>query len=276
MGKTKETIDLTNSLVKMLNDKGWITAKEVKLRGGDGIVDVVAVKDRQFLRKEIRTYEVKTSRSDFLSDVARMKWKKYLEVTHRVYFAAPAGLLRKSEIPEGAGLIVLGENGWSVVKTARSHEPKELNEDTILSILFSYDKDQKAFRSLRDRLTYEDNISLNGLAKKLGDEISRRLAGCTPEVESDAEYIMRVVHENFGSKFDASKALKFAAAVYSKSDVISSIASLLKKIADGSSKQIVEQSIKKLKLSDKKDKNTQGPDVNDDDMDYLVNNFEIN
>lgn len=51
-------------------------------------------------------YEVKVSRSDFLRD-RRHPWKHdlALELSHRFYYACPAGLVRPDEVPEQAGLL---------------------------------------------------------------------------------------------------------------------------------------------------------------------------
>lgn len=64
-------------------------------------------------------WEVKVSRSDFLSDIRSAKYERYLPHCRKLYFATPAGLLSKDEIPEGMGLTVRGDNGWHVVKAPR-------------------------------------------------------------------------------------------------------------------------------------------------------------
>lgn len=50
----------------------------------------------------ITAYEVKVSRSDFLNDE---KWPAYREVSHRFYWACPAGLIRPDEVAVDCGLI---------------------------------------------------------------------------------------------------------------------------------------------------------------------------
>ena len=52
----------------------------------------------------ITGYEVKVSRSDFLSDVRSGKWEKYLAWCHRLYFVFPMGFsVASGEIPKGVG-----------------------------------------------------------------------------------------------------------------------------------------------------------------------------
>ena len=251
MAISEITKELTNNLESLLQSNDWITAKEVNIRGCEGRPDIVAVRRKQYLRKEIRAYEVKVSRSDFLSDVGRMKWKKYLSVCHRVYFAAPAGILKKSDIPEGAGLIVFSENGWSVVKTARSFEPTNLDVDAVLSILFANNKDMKMQRNLRERLIAKGNITLKGVADKIGGEIARRVRGCTPETETEADRIMTTVNKHFSDRVEATKALKFAAALIRHVDVVESISTFLREMTNSIGPETVELTAKKVKKTKK-------------------------
>jgi len=57
------------------------------------------------------TCEVKVSRADFLSDIRSDKWKRYRRFSCRIWFAAPAGMIRHDELPDGLGLWEFGE-GW--------------------------------------------------------------------------------------------------------------------------------------------------------------------
>lgn len=58
------------------------------------------------------SFEVKVSWEDFRSDVRKEKWKKYFKFSSRVVFAVPDGLVKESDIPEGAGLIVRRSKGY--------------------------------------------------------------------------------------------------------------------------------------------------------------------
>lgn len=57
-------------------------------------------------------YEVKVSRSDFLRDACAGKALGYLKFAGAVVFAAPAGMLKKTEIPGGCGLIERHAEVW--------------------------------------------------------------------------------------------------------------------------------------------------------------------
>jgi len=72
--------------------------------------------EKSYSRPRPVSYEIKVSRSDFLSDVNAAKWQKYLDFSGGVIFAVPKGLITKAEVPFECGLIVRGENGWKTMK----------------------------------------------------------------------------------------------------------------------------------------------------------------
>lgn len=61
-------------------------------------------------------YEIKVSRSDFLSDVTRGKALGYRTFAGAVTFATPKGMVSKGEIPDGCGLIERGDGAWRWAK----------------------------------------------------------------------------------------------------------------------------------------------------------------
>lgn len=77
--------------------------------------DVYTV-DKSFAKFRCITYEIKVSRSDFLSDITSSKWHKYKAFSHGIYFAVPDGMVKKSEVPDSCGLIVRKESGWHSLK----------------------------------------------------------------------------------------------------------------------------------------------------------------
>lgn len=82
-----------------------------------GFVDVASFR-LSWKQPCMKGWEVKVTRRNYLDDLQAQKWKRYLPYLDRFYFAAPLGLLKKGEIPEGAGLIVRGETGWHAVKAS--------------------------------------------------------------------------------------------------------------------------------------------------------------
>lgn len=66
-------------------------------------------------------YEIKVSVADFRRDVTVGKWQSYLKFASGVIFAVPSGLITKSDVPPGCGLIVRGPSdapgsAWSNIK----------------------------------------------------------------------------------------------------------------------------------------------------------------
>lgn len=168
--------DLQHDLAAHLQATGWLTFTEIEVGGWGseafGRVDVAAVKPRTYARKDIRAYEVKATRSDLLRDLAADKFRKYLEMFHRVYFAVPTGIVKLEELPKDVGLIVRGTNGWSHVRAARGNAPPKLNADFILALLYRGYEEHRVARDLRERLQWKDGIPV--MAHKLGYEKVRR------------------------------------------------------------------------------------------------------
>lgn len=113
---------------------------------GTQLADVVAVKP-SYTRFCLSIYEIKVSRADFQSDVRSEKYKGYLDHSHRLYFATPAGMVTKDEIPEEAGWIVRGTSGWKVMKAAPAREIN-IPEETMMSLIF-----KKQYQTVRERRT---------------------------------------------------------------------------------------------------------------------------
>lgn len=263
------TKEITESLILSFNPEEWIAVPEVAVRGCNGRIDVCAVRRRQYLRKQIRGYEVKISRSDFLSDVGSQKWRKYLSVCHQVYFATPAGLLRKEEIPSGAGLIVLGDKGWQVIKSAPVHDPENLDADAVLSILFSSTRQMESSRDKLARQAALNRLSMSDVTKRLGGELSRRIAGLSPKAERESEKIVREVNKLFGSNRDAISALRAAAIIKPESDLLGRIGDFISGLAQGFYREEPSCIDKEIKLLSDKEHEKEVPLVisNSQEMD---------
>lgn len=72
------------------------------------------------------SYEVKHSRSDFLSDMKKPdKWKSYLEVSEKLYYVCPEGIIKKEDVPKECGLIYqLADNSFKTIKNAKKGNGK--------------------------------------------------------------------------------------------------------------------------------------------------------
>lgn len=112
-------------------------------------------------------YEVKVSRSDFQSDLRSGKWRGYLDHCHRFMFAMPAGIARREEMPEEAGLIVRGSRGWQVQKTAPARDV-EIPTETLMAMLFL--KQRKTVRQRNIDRAYWEKINL--FYRRRGKQVS--------------------------------------------------------------------------------------------------------
>lgn len=168
----KNERELQLDLAQYLRSCGLLTFTEIEVRGADGRIDLVAVKPHQYAHKDIRGYEVKLTKECFFRD---NKYENYLDVVHRLYFAAPQGVLSKEDIPDGLGLIIRNAKGWHVVKAPRRNNPQKLNADAVLSLLFRGYEESLVARDIRDRIVAESNVALKDKAKNIGWEIARRL-----------------------------------------------------------------------------------------------------
>lgn len=96
--------------------------------------DVITIKP-SYNKFNLDIYEVKVNRSDFLQEIRKKKYEASLPHCNRFYFAVLQGVCKAEEIPDGLGLIVRGENGWSTVKAAKKRNI-EFNQQMLLSLIF--------------------------------------------------------------------------------------------------------------------------------------------
>lgn len=85
------------------------------------IMDGFAISNSWTDKKPYTCYEIKTSRSDFLSD---KKWKrKYLPLCDRFYFVCPDKIIKPEDLPAQAGLLYVFKNGKGLRKIKESIKP---------------------------------------------------------------------------------------------------------------------------------------------------------
>ncbi|MHA2254157.1 MAG: MmcB family DNA repair protein, partial [Candidatus Kariarchaeaceae archaeon] len=88
---------------------------------------------KSWARPKIWIYEIKVSRSDFLSDD---KWRNYIEYCNEFYFVASPGIIHRDEIPDGVGLIECSKNCKRLfTKKKAIHRDIEAPVDVFLYIL---------------------------------------------------------------------------------------------------------------------------------------------
>jgi hypothetical protein len=166
--------------------------------------DVIEVKP-SYNRFCVSIYEVKVSRSDFLSDIRSGKWRGYLDHCHRFYFAVPSGMVKKEEMPEEAGLIVRGEKGWQTQKAAVCRDI-EIPYFTLLSMIFS--KQREYYRTKQRNRVFKAHqwwhTQRNDLYKVLGKKLCDALVNfedykaAKSHFESKSKYIEELIKDGLG------------------------------------------------------------------------------
>lgn len=103
----------------------------------------------------ISIYEVKVSRADYQSDIRSEKWKSYLPFCHRFYFAVQSGIINKSEIPSGAGLMVRGNKRWGTPIAAKVMN-HDIPENTMMALIFAKQRRSRREKRLDDVMSMAD------------------------------------------------------------------------------------------------------------------------
>lgn len=168
--------------------------------GRAGAVDVASIRLSR-TRPESIMWEVKRTRSDFWSDVNAGKYLKYLPYCHRLYFATPAGLISKDEVPEGVGWVVRGDKGWSGVKAAprRQVDPDAWAEVLMSHLMAAHPGPwQTPTRVCRLRQEIARETTDIGLLLASRDERIRAAADRVRDKERDLDAIRRRVADALG------------------------------------------------------------------------------
>ena len=128
--------------LKTCGYKRRLTWENITFNCGDGahayscrpdVFSIVPALDPQ--RTQPWTCEVKVSRADFLSDIRSGKWKRYRRFSCRIWFAAPAGLIRPDEMPNGLGLIEYRAPAWVPVVKAKFCKGWELSGRDLMRLI---------------------------------------------------------------------------------------------------------------------------------------------
>ncbi|PXW23372.1 hypothetical protein [Paraburkholderia caballeronis] len=128
-----------------------------------------------FTRFTPLAYECKVSRSDFLQDVTKGKYLDYLQFASGVIFAAPANILRKDDIPRGAGLMVRHADRWNVIKAPTLAKCPELPRQLWLKLLMDgerRDHEREAYMLNAGRRDLNEWAAAAKLREKFGDVVA--------------------------------------------------------------------------------------------------------
>lgn len=116
-------------------------------------------------------YEVKVSVSDFRADVTAGKYTKYFKYAGGVVFAVPEGLLKKSDIPDGCGLMIRKESGWHTLKGPTIRQLDNLPRDAWMKLLMDGMTRQVERTQVKSRVVNTYFVDQR-LMKKHGGEIA--------------------------------------------------------------------------------------------------------
>lgn len=135
----------------------------------------VYVVDKSFAHQNAVAYEVKVTEADFRADVVAGKWRSYTPLANSVYFACPAGLIKRADLPNVCGLICRGDEHWKVMKGA-TNQSLVLPQTLLLKLLFD-GIGWEASRLLREqRGVLRNEWTLREETKrKLGERICRAI-----------------------------------------------------------------------------------------------------
>ena len=103
----------------------WYVATQFSPAGESLRFDVIGVSR---YTRQVRIYEIKSSRADFLSDA---KWERYLPFCTQFAFVAPAGAIFRWELPREVGLIEYGAPAFESMRRARRFGMTILREDCL-------------------------------------------------------------------------------------------------------------------------------------------------
>ena len=121
-------------------------------------------------------YEVKVSVADFRADITSGKWLAYRQFASRVFFATPAGLVSRDDIPAGCGWVVRNEDGaWRTMRRPTVSPQPPLGSDVWMKLLMD-GIDREIDRRFRDRPPRSEWDARERALKVLGDETGKLLA----------------------------------------------------------------------------------------------------
>ncbi len=197
---------LAEDLANSRDQADWLTWVELPLgsvmwgNGHTPRADVLACR-KSFAHPSFMIYEVKVSRSDFLADVNRGKYRAYFEHCCQLYFAAQKGLLTKDDIPEGTGLMVRGENGWRVTKAAprREHTP---SVELLIKLLIRGYEDRLVQWKQADRIRNLEYKGLKEASRRFGLRLAHEMESAD-ELIRTANDIKAEVEQALGKEYDS-------------------------------------------------------------------------
>jgi hypothetical protein len=144
--------------------------------------DAVAIY-KSWSHPQIRGYEVKVSRSDFLRDI---KYSQYLPYFHEFYFVVPAGMVQRQEVEENIGLMWYNpETGALTTKKKAVWRNIEIDALMLLYvIMYRLDSDRLPFYSSQAEY-WREWLEGKRSDRELGYQVRSKLVTRINELEQE-------------------------------------------------------------------------------------------
>ena len=189
---------LANSLaIHLMNDQRMVW-EDIPVGKVHSVRPDVLTIEKSYSSPNPISYEIKVSVSDFRSDVTKAKWKAYLDFSYGVIFAVPKGLIKKSDVPNGCGLITFNGQSWNTVKRPTLH-PAKLNDELLLKLLISGEERQTQKPVIKNR-DFNQHVHHETLRQKFGRDFRSKIAFLDEYPEKKKE--LRKLKLELGKLFD--------------------------------------------------------------------------
>jgi len=166
--------ELANNLAIHLINENRMVWEDIPVGKVHSVRPDVLTIEKSYSSPNPISYEIKVSVSDFRSDVTKAKWKAYLDFSYGVIFAVPKGLIKKSDVPNGCGLITFNGQSWNTVKKPTLH-PTKLNDELLLKLLISGNERETKKPIIKNR-DFDQHVHHETLRKKFGKEFRSKIA----------------------------------------------------------------------------------------------------
>jgi hypothetical protein len=125
-GRRIATAELRALATQRMRDLGYAYVASEFSPADSGLrFDVVGIAK---YTRQVRIYEIKSSRGDFLCDA---KWERYLDYCTHFSFVAPAGAIFRWELGRNVGLIEYGAPAFERMRRARRFGLTIVREDCL-------------------------------------------------------------------------------------------------------------------------------------------------
>jgi len=166
--------ELANNLAVHLLNENRMVWEDIPVGKVHSVRPDVLTIEKSYSSPNPISYEIKVSVSDFRSDVTKAKWKAYLDFSYGVVFAVPKGLITKSDVPNGCGLMTFNGQSWNTVKKPTLH-PAKLNDELLLKLLISGDQRETQKPVIQNR-DFDQHVHHETLRKKFGKDFRSKIA----------------------------------------------------------------------------------------------------